>query len=107
MGRYKQRSVFEHAQNANIQIILRAHKVFIRAFALRSYNIYYIMILFAGGEGPDQTARMRRLIWASAVRIFSLDTTHMFSLVWNDMLCTLLKRLNIYRKFLISVYSNI
>ena len=27
------------------------------------------MILFADGEGPDQTARMRRLMWASAVRI--------------------------------------
>ena len=27
------------------------------------------MILFVDSEGPDQTARMRRLIWALAVRI--------------------------------------
>ena len=27
------------------------------------------MILLAGSKGPDQTARMRRLIWAFAVRI--------------------------------------
>ena len=27
------------------------------------------MILSADNEGPDQTARMRRLIWAIAVRI--------------------------------------
>ena len=27
------------------------------------------MILFADSEGPDQTARMRRLIWAFAARI--------------------------------------
>ena len=27
------------------------------------------MILLADSEGPDQTARMRRLIWAFAVRI--------------------------------------
>ena len=26
------------------------------------------MILLADSEGPDQTARMRRLIWAFAVR---------------------------------------
>ena len=28
------------------------------------------MILLAGSEGPDQTARMRSLIWALAVRIY-------------------------------------
>ena len=28
------------------------------------------MILLADNEGPDQTARMRRLIWAFAVCIF-------------------------------------
>ena len=27
------------------------------------------MIVLADSEGPDQTARMRRLIWAFAVRI--------------------------------------
>ena len=27
------------------------------------------MILLADSEGPDQTARMRRLIWAFAVRL--------------------------------------
>ena len=28
------------------------------------------MILLADSEGPDQSARMRRLIWAFAVRIY-------------------------------------
>ena len=28
------------------------------------------MILLADSEGPDQTARMRSLIWAFAVRIY-------------------------------------
>ena len=28
------------------------------------------MILWADREGPDQSARMRRLIWAFAIRIF-------------------------------------
>ena len=28
------------------------------------------MILLSDSEGPDQTARMRRLIWAFAVRIY-------------------------------------
>ena len=31
--------------------------------------ILYLIILLADNEGPDQTARMRRLIWALAVRI--------------------------------------
>ena len=33
------------------------------------YILWYPMILLADREGPDQTARMRRLIWALAVRI--------------------------------------
>ena len=41
----------------------------IRAFALHSYMPRYPTILFADSKGPDQTARMRRLIWDFAVRI--------------------------------------
>ena len=37
------------------------------------------MILLADSEGPDQTARMRRLIWAFAVGTFSLGTAHMIA----------------------------
>ena len=33
------------------------------------------MILLADSVGPDQTARMRRLIWAFAVRIDKLEDT--------------------------------
>ena len=41
----------------------------IKAFALHLYILQCSMILLADSEGPDQTARMRRLIWAFAVRI--------------------------------------
>ena len=43
------------------------------------------MILFADSEGPDQPARMRRLIWAFAVcphmhkDTFSIGAIHLFS----------------------------
>ena len=47
------------------------------------------MMLAAGSEGPDQTARMRGLIWAFAVRawsegffFFSLGVVHI--MIWND-----------------------
>ena len=39
----------------------------IYAFALQSYILWYQMILLADSVGPDQTARMRSLIWAFAV----------------------------------------
>ena len=41
----------------------------IGSFALHWYIIQCLNILLADSEGPDQTARMRRLIWAFAVRI--------------------------------------
>ena len=41
----------------------------IRAFALHWNILQYQMILFSDNEGPDQAARMRRLIWAFADRI--------------------------------------
>ena len=48
---------------------LPAHaQSFNRNFALRLYILYEAMILLADNEGPDQTARMRSLIWAFAVR---------------------------------------
>ena len=34
-----------------------------------SYILWFPMILLADSEGSDQTARIRRLIWAFAVRI--------------------------------------
>ena len=41
----------------------------IRPFSPHWSILYYPVILLADREGPDQTARMRRLIWAFAVRI--------------------------------------
>ena len=38
-------------------------------FDLHLYILKYTMILAADREGPDQTAQMRRLIWAFAVGI--------------------------------------
>ena len=43
----------------------------IRALLSILYILCYPIILFTDSEGPDQPARMRRLIWAFAVRIWS------------------------------------
>ena len=40
-----------------------------RAFALHSYILQHRINLLSDIEDPDQTARIRRLIWAFAVRI--------------------------------------
>ena len=50
----------------------------LRAFALQTFSsrpllaIHYVVSndLLANSEGPDKTARMRRLIWAFTVRIY-------------------------------------
>ena len=83
MGCVKWKSAFKHAQTAQIPIILRMNKVAL-AFALHSYILLYPIILFAGSEGPDQTAHLRSLIWALAVCIcpkdmFSHGTAHMMT----------------------------
>ena len=44
-------------------------QIIIPSFTLQSYVLEYSMILLADSEDPDQTARMRRLIWAFAVRM--------------------------------------
>ena len=62
MGRVKRKSAFEYSKNVQILI---------RAFTLHWNILLYSVILFADSEGPDQTARMRRLIWAFAVCICS------------------------------------
>ena len=61
MGQPKRKRVFEHVQNAQIQIILRMRKV-------PTGPLLSIHTFLADSEGPDQTARMRSLIWAFAVR---------------------------------------
>ena len=40
-----------------------------RTFAILCYVLQVPVIPYVDCEGPDQTARMRRLIWAFAVRI--------------------------------------
>ena len=68
-GRVKRKSVLKHAFNAQIQIHTAHSQSLIRAFALRENIIWYLVILFADSEGPDQTAHTHRLIWAFAVHI--------------------------------------
>ena len=58
--------VFEHAQHAHIQIILRMRNV-LSWHVLFTDTFYGQMILLADSEGSDQTARMRKLIWALTV----------------------------------------
>ena len=69
MVRVKRNNVFEHAQYGQIQTIFCMRNVSSGAFALHSYILCCPMILLADSEGPDQTARMRRLIRASALHI--------------------------------------
>ena len=42
-------------------------KSIIRVFALHSYILQYPMILLVDGEGPDQSARVCKLLWDFAV----------------------------------------
>ena len=70
MGQAKWKGVFEHAQNAQIQIHPTHAQSLIWVFALHWYILECPMILLADSEGPDQPARMHRLIWALAVRIW-------------------------------------
>ena len=77
MGRVKRNIAFEHAQNVRIHINLRMCRV--SSGPSLSIDTGYsndsgsgqsiAMILAAGSEGPDQTARMRSLIWAFADRV--------------------------------------
>ena len=73
MGRVKRKSAYEHAQNTQSDHTSHAQSI-IRVFALNYYVLQYPMILLADSEGPDQTARMRRLIWAFATLIMPEKT---------------------------------
>ena len=44
--------------------------ILLKYCAILCYVLPYSVILKADDEGPDQTAQIRRLIWAFAVRIF-------------------------------------
>ena len=57
MGLVMRTRAFEHAQNVQIQIILRKRKVASGPLH-HSYILKYLMILLEGSEGPDQTAHM-------------------------------------------------
>ena len=66
---YKRNCLFRHAQNAQIRIVLRIHAV--PSGSLLAFDIFCrIQWFWTDCEGPDQTARMRSLIWAFAVRIW-------------------------------------
>ena len=67
---------FEHAQHAQIQIILCMGKVSSGPlFSIHTFCSIYRFCLLADSEGPDQIVRLRRLIWAFAVRIYSPEDT--------------------------------
>ena len=69
LGRVKRKRAFRHSLKCS-ETDHPAHAQSITpVFSLHSYILYYPMILLADNEGPDQTARMRRLIWAFVVGI--------------------------------------
>ena len=55
MGGVKQKGTFKHAQNLQIQMILRMHKVS-SEICSNSFILYYPKILLADIEDLDQTA---------------------------------------------------
>ena len=66
-GRIKRKRAFEHAQNMRIHIILRM-RMRMRRVSSRPLLSINTFCSVSGYEGPDQTARKRRLIWAFAYR---------------------------------------
>ena len=69
MGYSSKKGAFEHAQKcadsdhpAHVQSLMRV-------FVLHWHILQYPVTLLADNDGPDQTVRMRRLIWAFAVLI--------------------------------------
>ena len=85
MGRAKRKCVFEHAQNA--QIHPTQSQSLVRAFDLHWCILYCPMILLTDNEGPDQTARMRRLIGTFAVRKCGpYESNACYHLMWNKRL---------------------
>ena len=72
MVHIKRQTQLEHAQNA--QTILRMRKVSIGPL-LSIHTLQYPMIPLADSVGPDQTARMRSLIRAFAVRTMMPEHT--------------------------------
>ena len=81
MGHAKQKGVFKHAQKAQIQIHPMHARSLIQTFALRWY-IHPSMILLADSLGPDQTARMPRLVWAFTVPICTKTGFHIVLLIY-------------------------
>ena len=76
MGRVKWETAFDHAKNAQIQMILRI----IRDFALHSYALKYSLNLFADSEGPDQGLRCRQ---TDLVDTTESARRHVFA--WRDL----------------------
>ena len=62
MGRVERKSAFVRAECAELDHPAHAQSIILQAFVLHSYILYYSMILIMNSEGPDQSARMRRLI---------------------------------------------
>ena len=93
MGIVKRKDAFKHAKNSQILIILRMRtRNFVLVFTLYTYMyiLFYPIIQLADSEGPDQTARMRRLIWIITVRQFRKGRFRMawpilFYVVFQDM----------------------
>ena len=67
MDHVKRKGVFEHAQNAQIQIHPAHAHNFIRTFVLHWYILLCQTNLLADSEGPDQTPR--RAGWSGPSRI--------------------------------------
>ena len=49
--------------------------------SIDAFNSVQLILLLAYSEGPDQTAQMRRLIWAFAVRICPMTRFRMARLI--------------------------
>ena len=58
--------IFRHRRTAKVQISLRIHAVWSRVFTLRSQNCWVLQNVWMESKGPDDSLRMRRMIWICA-----------------------------------------
>ena len=66
----------------------------IQAFDFYRYILYCQMFLLADNEGPDQTARMRSLIWAFAVSICPKTHFRMTRAIYIEPLSAQIQHMN-------------
>ena len=77
INKMSSKNIFPSDVARTVGYLVNAHGN-IRAFVLHSYILHYLIVMLADNEGPDQTAWMRRLIWAFSVLIYPETFQHVY-----------------------------